>query len=217
MEINQSNFNTNAVCRLTGLSTRQVDYWDRRHILKPSVQEATGYGSVRLYSLLDVVQLKVAKTLKDLGIGLPQIRKSLNYLGKELPKVKQALAKYEFVTDGSTTFFLANGHRPLADTLGNREAILTISLGKAHAEVEAELKKLANKRRYTVVISGKKYNVVVEPDLEDGGFVVECPSLPGCASQGDTIEETLAMIEDAIKGWTATAEESRSTKGSTSK
>jgi predicted RNase H-like HicB family nuclease len=194
-----------------------VDYWDRRHILKPSVQEAAGYGSVRLYSLLDVMQLKVAKVMKDLGIGLPQIRKSLNYLRKELPKVKQAITKYEFVTDGSTTFFLANGHRPLADTLGNREVVLTISLGKAHAEVEAELKKLANKRRYTVVVNGKKYNVMVEPDLEDGGFVVECPALPGCVSQGDTIEETLAMIEDAIRGWTATAEELRSTKGSASK
>lgn len=217
MKTASANFNTNAVCRLTGLSTRQVDYWDRKHILKPSVQEATGYGSVRLYSLLDVVQLKVAKVLKDLGIGLPQIRKSLNYLRKELPKVKPAFTKYEFVTDGSTTFFLANGHRPLADMLGNREAVLTISLGKAHAEVEAELKKLANKRRYTVVVNGKKYNVVVEPDLEDGGFVVECPVLPGCVSQGDTIEETLAMIEDAIRGWTATAEELHSTKASVSK
>ncbi len=35
---------------------------------------------------------------------------------------------------------------------------------------------------------------------EDGWFVVECPSLPGCVSQGRTIEEALENIKDAIQG-----------------
>jgi predicted RNase H-like HicB family nuclease len=47
---------------------------------------------------------------------------------------------------------------------------------------------------------GKKYPVVVHADTEDGGFWVECPDIPGCASQGDTLEEALTMIEDAIEG-----------------
>ncbi|MDP3028604.1 MAG: type II toxin-antitoxin system HicB family antitoxin [Deltaproteobacteria bacterium] len=42
--------------------------------------------------------------------------------------------------------------------------------------------------------------VIVHPDLEDGGYWVECPELPGCASQGDTVEEALEMIRDAIEG-----------------
>lgn len=36
---------------------------------------------------------------------------------------------------------------------------------------------------------------------EDGWYVADCPSLPGCMSQGQTREEALANISDAIKGW----------------
>lgn len=44
------------------------------------------------------------------------------------------------------------------------------------------------------------FNVVVTPDPEDGGFSVSCPALPGCHSQGETIEEALENIRDAISG-----------------
>lgn len=43
-------------------------------------------------------------------------------------------------------------------------------------------------------------SVVVRPDLEAGGFVAECVEMPGCLSQGDTIEETLANIKEAAEG-----------------
>ena len=45
-----------------------------------------------------------------------------------------------------------------------------------------------------------KLKIVVRPDLEDGGFVAECPALPGCVSQGETREEALENIRDAIEG-----------------
>jgi antitoxin HicB len=45
-----------------------------------------------------------------------------------------------------------------------------------------------------------KYRVVIEQD-EDGMFVVECPSLPGCISQGRTRAEALTNIADAIQGY----------------
>ena len=47
-------------------------------------------------------------------------------------------------------------------------------------------------------MSEYKYTVVVEP-AEEGGFVVTCPALPGCHSQGETYEEVMANIADAIK------------------
>ncbi len=56
------------------------------------------------------------------------------------------------------------------------------------------------KRYNKVTVKRKDYNVILHSDREDGGFWVECPSLPGCSSQGDTVEEALAMIKDAIKG-----------------
>jgi predicted RNase H-like HicB family nuclease len=45
-----------------------------------------------------------------------------------------------------------------------------------------------------------KYRILIEQD-EDGMFVVECPSLPGCISQGKTRKEALENIQDAIKGY----------------
>jgi antitoxin HicB len=47
-----------------------------------------------------------------------------------------------------------------------------------------------------------KYRVVIEQD-EDGVYVVECPSLPGCISQGKTRAEALVNIQDAIQGYLA--------------
>ena len=45
-----------------------------------------------------------------------------------------------------------------------------------------------------------KFRVVIQQD-EDGMFVAECPSLPGCVSQGKTREEALDNIRDAITGY----------------
>lgn len=45
-----------------------------------------------------------------------------------------------------------------------------------------------------------KLKVIVSPDPDDGGFVVSCPALPGCHSQGDTREEAVANIREAIQG-----------------
>lgn len=47
-----------------------------------------------------------------------------------------------------------------------------------------------------------KFRVIIEPD-EDGVFVAECPSLPGCISQGKTRPEAVANIKDAIAGYLA--------------
>jgi predicted RNase H-like HicB family nuclease len=44
-----------------------------------------------------------------------------------------------------------------------------------------------------------KLRVIIEPD-EDGVFMAECPTLPGCVSQGRTREEATANIRDAIQG-----------------
>ncbi len=49
-----------------------------------------------------------------------------------------------------------------------------------------------------------KFQVVIEEDPEDGGYVVHCPALKGCWSQGDTIEEALGNIKEAIVGYLKT-------------
>ena len=45
-----------------------------------------------------------------------------------------------------------------------------------------------------------KYRIIIEED-EDGAFVAECPSLPGCISQGKTRKEAVDNIQDAIRGY----------------
>ena len=44
-----------------------------------------------------------------------------------------------------------------------------------------------------------KLTVILEPE-EGGGYSVHCPALPGCSSQGDTLEEALANIQEAMLG-----------------
>jgi len=49
-----------------------------------------------------------------------------------------------------------------------------------------------------------KFNIVLEEDLEDGGYIVHCPALKGCWSQGETQEEALQNIKEAIAGYLKT-------------
>ena len=51
----------------------------------------------------------------------------------------------------------------------------------------------------------KTYTVVLIPEPEEGGYSVLVPALPGCVTQGETVEEALAMAKDAIEGWIAVA------------
>lgn len=53
-----------------------------------------------------------------------------------------------------------------------------------------------------------KYTAIFEP-AEEGGYVVSVPALPGCATQGETFEEAVAMIKDAIQGYLAVFKDER--------
>ena len=193
-------FNTKTVCNITGLTNRQVDYWDRTHFIKPSLKEASGYGTARLYSFNDLVQLKVAKTLIDKGVYLQKIRKAITWLKKNFPDVEKPLAQMKFLTDGETIFVLAKEKGLILDALAKGQLVMAIAIGEIIEELKGEVKKISQDKAYKVTVRGRAYNVILHPDLEDGGFWVECPALPGCASQGDTKEEALAMIADAIEG-----------------
>lgn len=53
-----------------------------------------------------------------------------------------------------------------------------------------------------------KYTVIFEP-AEEGGFVANVPALPGCATQGDTFEEAVEMVKDAISGYLAVLKDTK--------
>jgi len=48
----------------------------------------------------------------------------------------------------------------------------------------------------------REYVIIIHPD-ETGGYWTEVPALPGCGSQGETVEEAVAMTRDAIQGYLA--------------
>ncbi len=52
----------------------------------------------------------------------------------------------------------------------------------------------------------RRYSIVLTPDLEEGGYVVDVPALPSCHTQGDTLEETIANAREAIAMWIKSAE-----------
>ncbi|HNQ86237.1 MAG TPA: MerR family transcriptional regulator [Deltaproteobacteria bacterium] len=194
------NFNTKTVARILGLTPRQIGYWDKTNLIKPSVQEAAGYGSVRLYSFTDLIQLKVAKGLRDAGISVQKMRKALHFLKKNMPDKEKPLANLQFLTDGETIFVITKDRKIIIDTLKRGQIVLSFLLENIINELKGTVKPLFDKRRYDVVIQGRNYPVTLHEDTEDGGYWVEYPEIPGCVSQGDTVEEALDMIRDAISG-----------------
>jgi predicted RNase H-like HicB family nuclease len=193
-------FNTKAVSKIIGVTIRRIDYWDKTHFIKPSIKEASGYGSTRLYSFEDLVRLKVAKTLMGKGISLQKIRKTITYLKKNMPNIENPLSDLKFLTDGESIFILTKKSKEIIDTLRNGQLIFSVSLGTIIDELKGEVKAIHDQRKYEIAVMKKKYSVILHADNEDGGYWVDCPEIPGCASQGDTVEEALSMIKDAIKG-----------------
>jgi antitoxin HicB len=47
----------------------------------------------------------------------------------------------------------------------------------------------------------RKYTIILEPDLEEGGYTVTVPALPGCITQGETIEQCIERAREAIAGY----------------
>ena len=73
-----------AVCKIVGITYRQLDYWARTDLIRPSIADARGSGSQRRYSYRDLVDLKVIKSLLDAGVSLQSARVAIEYLRSHL-------------------------------------------------------------------------------------------------------------------------------------
>jgi DNA-binding transcriptional MerR regulator len=85
------------VCDIVGITYRQLDYWARQDLIRPSIADAKGSGSQRLYSFGDIVELKVVKRLIDGGVALQKARKAIEFLRDNLG---EDLASADLVLDG---------------------------------------------------------------------------------------------------------------------
>jgi predicted RNase H-like HicB family nuclease len=155
----------------------------------------------------------VAKFLREKGLSLQKIRTSLHYLRKHLPEIERPLAQLRFLTDGETIFVLTNDDRKIIDTLKKGQYVLAIAIEPLIKDLVGKTSQATTERAYMVTVSKRRFKVILHPDLESGGYWVECPELPGCSSQGDSLEEALDMIKDAIKGHVAIKGEERKAAG----
>lgn len=99
-------FTQELVSRITGLSKRQLEYWDETHVIKPSIAERTGYGRPRLYSFRDVIKLKVAAEMRDAGKLPSNMRETMQAL--EARGIDDPFVTITFVltTDGNRIAYI---------------------------------------------------------------------------------------------------------------
>ncbi len=132
-------FSTSEAARLTGLTARQLDHWDRKGFVRPSVEKARGYGSARRYSFADIVRLRVSARLRASGVGLARIRRCAEALAKLDPS--EDLGRARLIVAGSSVLW-ARSDREVVDLLKDGQLVLVCSLGDAVDEAAGAVARL---------------------------------------------------------------------------
>jgi DNA-binding transcriptional MerR regulator len=135
----QQTFTSRAVAELTGISPRQLQWWDERGIVVPARQ-----GHNRVYSLDDLTEVAVICELRERGFSLQKIRTIMHFLqrelGRRLVETVRASSEYHLLTDGKN-IFLQDSARGVVNLLKNaRQPMLTVSLSDTVHRIEAEIK-----------------------------------------------------------------------------
>ena len=132
----ETGFRGPTVCRTVGISYRQLDYWARTELVTPSVRDADGSGSQRMYSFNDVVQLRVIKKLLDAGVSLPKIRRAVDYLRDEL---QLPIEDVTLVSDGKTIHACLSANE-VVDLLAGGQGVFAIAVGKVYEELQGSIR-----------------------------------------------------------------------------
>ncbi|HZN75252.1 MAG TPA: MerR family transcriptional regulator [Micromonosporaceae bacterium] len=125
-------------CHAAGISYRQLDYWARTSLVVPSIRDASGSGTQRLYSFRDIVVLKVVKRLLDAGVSLQNIRKAIDALRS---RGVDDLAGITLISDG-TTVYECRSPEEVVDLLQGGQGVFGIAIGGAFKEIQGSLSHL---------------------------------------------------------------------------
>jgi DNA-binding transcriptional MerR regulator len=125
-------------CHAVGISYRQLDYWARTTLVVPSIRDASGSGTQRLYSFRDLVVLKVVKRLLDAGVSLQNIRKAIETLRS---RGVDDLAGITLISDG-TTVYECRSPEEVVDLLQGGQGVFGIAIGGAFKEIQGSLSDL---------------------------------------------------------------------------
>jgi DNA-binding transcriptional MerR regulator len=123
-------------CEIVGITYRQLDYWDRRDLVKPELRAAHGSGTQRRYSYRDLVRLRVVKSLLDAGVKLDNARKAIEYLRAEEGADWQTAS---IVLSGPNSILVRDGDA-LIDLVKQGQGVLNIvPLGTVVGEVDTRI------------------------------------------------------------------------------
>ncbi len=111
-----------STAEIVGITYRQLDYWARTDLIRPSLTDASGSGSRRQYSYRNLLELKVVKNLLDSGIRLEQVREVFAYLQDELG---EDVATANLVVNGAQPTLVRSGEEVI-DLLAKGQGVLNI-------------------------------------------------------------------------------------------
>jgi DNA-binding transcriptional MerR regulator len=120
-EVVKISYSGKQTAEIVGITYRQLDYWARTDLVRPSVADAQGSGSRRAYSYQDLLELKVIKTLLDAGIRLEQVREVFHYLRNELG---EDVAAANLVISGSQPVLVSGDE--IVDLIQKGQGVLNV-------------------------------------------------------------------------------------------
>jgi DNA-binding transcriptional MerR regulator len=124
---------------IVGISYRQLDYWARTDLVRPTLTDAAGSGSRRRYGYTDLLELKVIKSLLDAGIRLESVREIFSYLRDILG---QEITSANLVIQGSTSVVIQSDGE-LIDLIHKGQGVLNIlPLAGVRDEMDARIREL---------------------------------------------------------------------------
>ena len=123
------------VCSIVGITYRQLDYWARTELLRPSISEARGSGTQRKYSYQDLLELKVIKRLLDAGISLQSARRALDVLRQSGEEVITA----NLVLNGTQSVLATSGEQIIDLLKGGQGVLNIVPLSGVVSELEAAI------------------------------------------------------------------------------
>lgn len=129
-------------CQVTGITYRQLDYWARTGLVAPSIRDASGSGTQRLYSFKDILVLKVVKRLLDTGVSLQNIRVAVEHLrGRGVDD----LAGVTLFSDGASVYECTSPEE-IVDLLQGGQGVFGIAVGGTMREVTGTLAEFPSER-----------------------------------------------------------------------
>ena len=137
--VDEAGYSGTQTAKVVGITYRQLDYWARTGLLKPSIAEASGSGSRRRYSYRDLLELRIIKTLLDSGIKLESVRDVFNNLRDS---VGTDISSANIVISGTSSVVLSTNDE-LIELMSRGQGVLNIlPLAGVKAGVDAGIRSL---------------------------------------------------------------------------